>query len=470
MNWETVIGLEVHVQLATRTKIFCRCPTTFGEEPNTNVCPVCLGLPGALPVTNRDAVRLAVRAALALGFRVHSESVFARKHYFYPDLPKGYQISQFDRPLATHGRLHVDSPERGAVAVGISRLHLEEDAGKSLHDRIPGMTAVDFNRAGVPLVEIVTEPDVRSPPEARAFLSTLKQVLEYLGVSDCNMEEGHLRVDANLSVRPVGEASLGVKQELKNMNSFAAVERALEQLRVAQIGQLERGGRVELATFSAATGELRRMRTKEESDDYRYFPEPDLPPLQLSDSWIHAEAEALPELPAARRQRLVAQYGIRDYDAYVLAGTRALADFYETAVSAGADPTTVAHWVMGPVLQDVKEHGTFRVGAQRLAELIELVAGGTVSAQAAKRVFAALAEADEDPRAVATRLGLLQVGDETPIRGWIEAALSRHPDAANRLRAGESRLFGFFIGEVMKESRGTADPKRVQALLREAMR
>ena len=355
MTWETVIGLEVHVQLATQSKMFCGCSAAFGRRSNTNVCPVCLGLPGTLPVANLEAVRLATRAALGLEFTVHPRSFFARKNYFYPDLPKGYQISQFDRPLATNGRLRIKSPDRGEVTIGMARLHLEEDAGKSVHDRIPGRSAVDFNRSGVPLAEIVSDPDLRSPAEARAYLVALKQLLQYLDVSDCNMEEGHLRVDANLSVRPQGDSALGVKQEVKNMNSFAAVERALEQLSDRQIKLLEGSGPVELTTFSAATGELRVMRTKEESHDYRYFPEPDLPPLTLADAWIDAEGKALPELPAAKRARLQEEYGIRPYDAEVLSATRDVADYFEAVITAGGEPQSATNWVMGAVLRDAKE-------------------------------------------------------------------------------------------------------------------
>jgi aspartyl-tRNA(Asn)/glutamyl-tRNA(Gln) amidotransferase subunit B len=428
-------------------------------------------LPGALPIANREAVRLAVRAALALDFNVHVRSWFARKHYFYPDLPKGYQISQFDRPLATGGRLEILSPDRGSVAVGITRLHLEEDAGKSVHDRFVGKTAIDFNRSGIPLVEIVSEPDLRSPAETRAYLGVLKQLLQYVDVSDCSMEAGRLRVDANLSVRRVGERELGVKQEVKNMNSFAAVERALEQLRDAQIEGLQRGERIELATFSAATGELRRMRGKEESHDYRYFPEPDLPPLCIDETWLAKERDALPELPAALRRRLHEQYGIRAYDAEVLAGTRELAQYYESVTAAGAEARAAAHWVMGSVLQDLKEsNGVFRVGPARLATLIGLVTDGTLSNQAAKHVFSELTTCDDEPHAVADRMALLQVADEDQLSQWIDTVLERYPDEVAKWRGGESKLMGFLMGRVMKESGGKADPRRVQGLLEKRLR
>src|SRR3712207_4930821 len=320
MDWETVIGLEVHVQLRTETKMFCANRTSFGDPPNTNLCPVCMGLPGALPVPNAEAIRLATRAALALGCTVHGTSVFARKNYFYPALPKGYQISQFDKPLATGGSVAFESADRGRVRVGITRLHVEEDAGKLLHDRFPGKTAVDLNRAGIPLAEIVSEPDLRSPAEARAYLTTLRQVLVYAGVSECSMEQGSLRVDANLSLRRPGETRLGTKTEVKNMNSFANVERALEAERARQAALLEGGERVTQVTllFKAGTGQVKPLRSKEESHDYRYFPDPDRPPLVLSPAWIADQRAALPELPDAKRTRLEATLGIPAYDARVI--------------------------------------------------------------------------------------------------------------------------------------------------------
>jgi aspartyl-tRNA(Asn)/glutamyl-tRNA(Gln) amidotransferase subunit B len=471
MSWETVIGLEVHVQLKTRSKMFCACSTSFGDPPNTNVCPVCLGLPGALPVPNQGAVRLAVRAALALGCEVHRVSVFARKNYFYPDLPKGYQISQFEQPLATGGRLEIGTSE-GPRTIGITRLHLEEDAGKSLHDRFPGLTAVDFNRCGVPLIEIVSEPDLRSPEEARRYLAALKRILEYLEVSDCNMEEGSLRVDANLSVRRAGDA-LGTKQEVKNMNSFAAVERALQQLRDRQIAALEQGQRIELTTYTARTGDLVPMRVKEESHDYRYFPEPDLPPLDLTLYGIDPAAERaqLPELPAERQRRFEQQYGLSAYDAGVLTSSRAVADYFEAVVQAGIAPKEAANWVMGPVLGDLNEHRAgLRVAPGRLAALIAMVEQGALSHQAAKRVFGELVGGgQEDVRAVAQRLGLLQVGDAGQLAAWVRDVLAAHPDEVRRYRAGEGKLLAFFMGQVMKASQGRADPKRVQEILRQQL-
>ena len=467
MTWETVIGLEVHVQLGTRSKMFCGCATSFGEDPNTNVCPVCLGLPGALPVPNGEAIRLGVRGALALECTVHPVSVFARKNYFYPDLPKGYQISQYDKPLATRGRLRIDSPERGQLEVGITRLHLEEDAGKSLHDRFPGLTAVDLNRAGVPLAEIVSEPDLRSPGEARAYLTTLKQLLVYAGVSDCSMEKGHLRVDANLSVRRVGAPAFGTKTEVKNVNSFANVERALESERARQIAVLESGGTVQQVTmlFDAATGEARPMRSKEQSHDYRYFPDPDLPPLVLRAEWVEDERRRLPELPEAKRARLVAQYGLPTYDAGVLSSEVALADFFEELVAAGSEPKAASNWVMGDVMTSYNQTGGFPVSAAVTGAVIGLVKDGTVSLQAAKKVYAELVTSGGTPREVAERLGLIQVRDESALERWVDAVMAASPGEVERYRNGETKLLGFLVGQVMKVSQGKADPKGVQPVL-----
>jgi len=468
-GWETVVGLEVHVRLATATKLFCACRNAFGEPPNTTVCPVCLGLPGALPVTNRAAVRLGLRAAIALDGTVHTESVFARKNYFYPDLPKGYQVSQYDRPFATGGGLAIVSPERGAVRIGLTRIHLEEDAGKLIHDRFPDASAVDLNRAGVPLAEIVTEPDLRSGPEARAWLETLKQVLQYLEVSDCDMEKGHLRVDANVSVRRMGEPELGVRQEIKNMNSFAALERAITRLRDEQVAARERGKQVHAATFSGATGELRRLRSKETSSDYRYLPEPDLPPLRIPDAWVADERDRLPELPGPRCARFRETYGLRPEQAGVLTATATLADYFEQAVAAGegTDPVAIANWVTGPILHDVGEHGgRFRVPPGRVAELVALLEAGTLNRQAARRVLVAIAGDDDDPARVAERLGLVQVADDDRLGDWVDAAVAAHPEEAARYREGETRLLGFFMGEVMKRSGGAADPHAVRDLLR----
>jgi len=470
--WETVIGLETHVQLRTVSKMFCGCSAAFGAPPNTNVCPVCLGLPGALPVPNEHALQLAVRAALGLGCTVHPRSVFARKNYFYPDLPKGYQISQFEQPLATAGSLSYLSPDRGIATATIQRLHVEEDAGKSLHDRFPKQTAIDLNRCGVPLIEIVTGPDFRSPHEARTYLLTLKQVLEYAAISDCDMEKGSLRVDANVSVRRVGETMLGTKTEVKNINSFAYVEKALTVERDRQITVLEGGGTLAPQTmlYDSKTNGVRPQRTKEESHDYRYFPDPDLPPLVLTEQFIAEQQTLLPELPAKKRERFVEKYALSVTDAAVLTADRNVADYYEAVVHAGADAKTAANWVMTEVLADAKDHADgLRVAAGALANLIGLVRGGTLSHQAAKRVFAEVAERGGEPRNVAEALGLVQVADTGVLSGWVSDVLGAHTSEVMRYKQGETKLLQFFVGQVMKASRGKADPKLAQRVLEEKL-
>jgi aspartyl-tRNA(Asn)/glutamyl-tRNA(Gln) amidotransferase subunit B len=467
MTWEIVIGLEVHVQLATRSKMFCGCAVTFGDPPNTHVCPVCLGLPGALPVPNAQAIALGAQAALALGSTVHETSVFARKNYFYPDLPKGYQISQFDKPLATGGSVHFDSPERGRIAVSITRLHLEEDAGKSLHDRIPGQTAVDLNRAGAPLAEIVSGPDMRSPGEARAYLTALKQILVYAGVSECSMEKGSLRVDANMSIRQHGDPKLGVKTEVKNMNSFANVERALEVEYARQVALIDGGGKVEQVSllFNAVTGTVKVMRSKEESHDYRYFPDPDLPPLVVTPAWIAERQATLPELPDALRERLKSQYAVSEYHAGQLTLDRAVADYFERVVQAGAEPAKAVGWVLGDAMTGFSEGRGFAVAPDRLAALIALVKDSVVSQQAAKKVYEEMENNGEAPRVIAEKLGLVQVGDSDALGQWVDEVLAASVGEVARYKGGESKLIGFFVGQVMKKSGGKADPKKVQPVL-----
>ncbi|HUF66980.1 MAG TPA: Asp-tRNA(Asn)/Glu-tRNA(Gln) amidotransferase subunit GatB [Gemmatimonadaceae bacterium] len=471
-KWEMVVGLEVHVQLLTRTKAFCPCSTEFGAAPNTNVCPVCLALPGALPVLNEQAVELAIRAALALGCTVQETSVFARKNYFYPDLPKGYQISQYDQPLATGGRLVMGEDEDGAeLVVGITRVHLEEDAGKSLHDRYAGATAVDLNRAGVPLIEIVSEPDLRSSAEAGAYLRLLKQLLEYVRVSDVSMEQGSLRVDANLSVRRRGEAKLGTKTEVKNMNSFAAVERALASEYDRQISVLESGGTVQQQTmlWDGARARVRPSRAKEGSDDYRYFPDPDLLPLVVDGSWVDRVERDMPELPAARRERMATEYALARADVAVLTATPELAEYFECVARAAGDGKAAANWVMGDVLAAVNARGqslgTFPVRPDDLGTLIGMVRDGVVSRTAAKSVFTGMLETGRPPAQVATDAGLLQVGADDQLTQWIDDVLSENPREAERFAAGERKLQGVLVGLVMKKSAGRADPKRVNQLL-----
>ena len=462
--WEMVVGLEVHVQLRTRTKAFCRCPTSFGDPPNRNTCPVCLGLPGALPVLNANAVALATRAALALGCEVHERSVFARKNYFYPDLPKGYQISQFDQPLAERGQVEL----AGGRRIGITRIHMEEDAGKSVHDRYPGVTAIDLNRAGVPLVEIVSEPDLRSSREAGAYLRAVREILVYADVSDCSMEEGSLRADANVSARRVGETTFRTRTEIKNLNSFSNVEKALEVEFARQCAVHEAGGTIVQQTmlYDANRNTVRPARAKEESHDYRYVPDPDLPPLVVTAAMREAARAAIPELPAARRARFVADLGLTDAEAGVLAADRALGDYFEAVAAASRDAKAAAHWVMMEVLADRHAHaGPTPVAAPTLAELIGLVRDGAVSNNAAKTVYAILAREGGTARAVAEREGLLQVGDDSALVAWVDAVFAANPDEAARFRAGERKLQGVLIGLVMKASGGRADPKKVAQLV-----
>lgn len=472
-TYEMVVGLEVHVQLKTATKIFCRCSTDFGAAPNTNTCPVCLALPGALPVLNEHAVDLAVRAAVALGCRVHSTSVFARKNYFYPDLPKGYQISQFDKPLATDGCLQIGTRADGSpINIRITRVHMEEDAGKSVHDRFVGATAVDLNRAGVPLIEIVSEPDLRGADEADAYLRALKQMLEFIAVSDVSMEKGSLRVDANISTRRVGETKLGTKTEVKNMNSFSGVSRALEVEFARQCDVLDGGGRVEQQTmlWDAHSGEVRPARSKEGSHDYRYFPDPDLPPLIIPLDRIDRLKRDLPELPAARRERFHSDYpALTAYDIEVLTAGPAIGEYFEQIARQSGNPKTAANWVMGDVLAALKatdqtiEH--FSIRPADLAELLGLVRDGVVSHTAAKQIFGIMVKTGDRPSQVAEREHLLKVTDDSALVAWIDEVFAEHAAEAQRFVGGERRLQGVLVGYVMKKSKGSADPKRVNQLL-----
>ena len=471
-KYEMVVGLEVHVQLKTRTKAFCGCSTSYGEPPNTNVCPVCLALPGALPVLNEQAVELAVRAAVALGSTINPVSVVARKNYFYPDLPKGYQISQFDQPLALGGELEIGRYESGApIVVGITRVHMEEDAGKSLHDRFPNVTAIDLNRAGVPLIEIVSEPDMRSAEAAGAYLRTLKQILEYAGVSDVSMEEGSLRVDANVSARLRGESKLGTKTEVKNMNSFSGVERALEMEFARQCALIESGGKVEQQTmlWDGAVGQVRPARSKEGSHDYRYFPEPDLPPLVLTHDYIARVTKDMPELPKARRERYATDFGLNPYDIELLTADPALSDYFEHVARAHGDAKTAANWVMGEVLAAVRSAGQsiahFSVRPRDLAALLDMVRADTLSHSAAKRVFGHMVDTGEPPAQIAEREGLIKVGDTDQLSRWLDEVVAEHPKEAERFAAGEKKLRGVLVGALMKKSRGAADPRAVNQLL-----
>jgi aspartyl-tRNA(Asn)/glutamyl-tRNA(Gln) amidotransferase subunit B len=477
MRYEAVIGLEIHAQLLTESKIFCGCSTRFGAPPNSHVCPVCLGLPGALPVLNRRAVELAVRAALALDCTINPLSTFARKNYFYPDLPKGYQISQFDQPLASDGRLVVARPG-GTVDVGIIRVHMEEDAGKSLHEGFPDSdrrTYLDFNRSGVPLIEIVTRPDLRSAADAAEFFMRLRAILVWLGVNDGNMEEGSLRCDANVSVRPVGQPALGTKTEVKNMNSFRFLQKALEFEIERQVEVVQSGGaiRQETRLWDQVENRTYAMRSKEEAHDYRYFPEPDLPPLTLSEAWAAELAAALPELPEARRARFVAAYGLSEADAAQLTQSRELADYFEETARHSGNAKAAANWIIGEVTRKLKSLGAgidrFAVGPDRLGRLIALVGQGAISGSVAKDVFEKMYDSQRSPDAIVADEGLSQIDDVTLLADAVRAAVAANPDAIAQYRNGKTNAFGFLVGQVMKATGGKANPRRVNELLREAL-
>jgi aspartyl-tRNA(Asn)/glutamyl-tRNA(Gln) amidotransferase subunit B len=469
VHFEPVIGLEIHAQLLTASKIFCGCSTAFGSAPNTHVCPVCLGLPGALPVLNHAAVDGAIRAALALGCRIHETSIFARKNYFYPDLPKGYQISQYERPLATDGCVG---------AVGITRVHLEEDAGKSLHDGFPDSdrrTYVDYNRSGTPLIEIVTEPDLRSAPAAAAFFSELRTLLVWLGVNDGNMEEGSLRCDANVSIRPAGAERLGTKAEVKNLNSFRYLQKALEFEIERQIEVVAGGGDVEQETrlWDADAGRTCSMRSKEEAHDYRYFPEPDLPPLVVGRERVDGIRESMPELPDARRRRLVDQYALPEYDANLLTQSRAIGDFFERTVASGAPPKAASNWIMGDLTRVLNERSgdvtSSPVPAGRLAELLVLVERGTISGSTAKTVFEKMIATGRPAAEIVASEGLTQIDDDEHIAALVADVIAKNAEVVEQYRSGKTNAFGFLVGQVMKGAGGKANPRRVNELLKRAL-
>jgi aspartyl-tRNA(Asn)/glutamyl-tRNA(Gln) amidotransferase subunit B len=476
-DWEAVIGLEIHVQLSTRTKMFCGCSLSFGDPPNTHVCPICLGHPGVLPVTNEKAVEYATRIALALDCHIAPYTIFHRKNYFYPDLPKAYQISQYDLPLGVGGHLDVEMEDGSMFRVGITRVHMEEDAGKLVHAGASGRIAgadyslVDFNRGGTPLVEIVTEPDIRTPDQARSFLTQLRSLVQQLDVSDVNMEEGSLRCDANVSVRHPGQP-LGTKTELKNMNSFRFLHRGLEAELERQLDSLETGERIvqETIHFDPVSGRVSSLRSKEEAHDYRYFPEPDLPPIELDAAYVERVRASLPELPAARKERLIGQYGLAPKEAGILAANKALGDYFETLAGLTGDPRVSVNWVLGDVSAYLNAAG-IDVGAcpvepRGLGELLGLLKDGTLSGKMAKEVFEGMCESGKPAKDIVAEKGLGQISDTGALEAIVARLVGANPGPAEEFRRGRDKVLGFFVGQVMKETKGQANPAMVNELLR----
>jgi aspartyl-tRNA(Asn)/glutamyl-tRNA(Gln) amidotransferase subunit B len=476
-RYEPVIGLEVHVQLSTATKIFCGCPTGFGAPPNTNVCPVCLGLPGALPVLNRAAVELAIMGALSLNCQVRAQSRFARKNYFYPDLPKGYQISQYDEPLAEHGFVDIvvdGVPKR----IGVTRVHMEDDAGKSVHDGFKDsdrFTYVDLNRSGTPLAEIVSEPDMRTSDEAYAYLTELKQTLQFVEVSTCDMEKGHLRCDANVSVRPRGVEKFGTKVEVKNLNSFRFLKLALEYEIARQVAVIDSGGRVvqETRLYNSDLNETFPMRSKEDAHDYRYFPEPDLLPLRIDDQWLGRVQSSMPELPARKRARFVSELGLREYDAEVLTQTRAASEYFETVANVSGDAKSAANWVMGDLMGLLKAEGKeiadSPVSAQNLGELVKLIAQGELSRKLAKEVFPKMFATGASAAAIVEKEGFKQISDTGALEKILDGVIAANPKQVEQYRGGKTTVINFLVGQVMKATRGQADVAAVTELLKQKL-
>jgi aspartyl-tRNA(Asn)/glutamyl-tRNA(Gln) amidotransferase subunit B len=476
-KYEAVIGLEVHVQLLTKSKIFCSCSTHFGDPPNSNTCPVCLGLPGALPVLNREAVTMAMKAAMALNCTINPRSRFARKNYFYPDLPKGYQISQYDEPLSEDGwiELEVNGTRK---RIGITRVHLEEDAGKSLHEGFTDSeekSYIDLNRTGVPLIEIVSEPDLRSPEEAYDYVTRLKTLMLYLGVSDCNMEEGSLRVDANVSVRHAGATTFGVKTEVKNLNSFRFLQKALAYEIDRQIDVIEGGGEIiqETRLYDSREGRTYGMRTKEYAHDYRYFPEPDLLPLVITEDWKEEVRRSLPELPEARKQRFIQEYGLPEHDAAQLTSSKLLANYYEEAARASSEPKLAANWVLSELMYLLKEANKeieqSPVSARPLAELVSLIKEGTISGKMGKDILAEMFTSGKSAREVMAAKGLEQINDAERIAAVVREIMAANPKQVEQYRGGKSATFGWLVGQVMKTTRGQANPQLVQEVLKKEL-
>ena len=472
MEWETVIGLEIHAQLATKSKIFSAAATAYGAEPNTQACAIDLGMPGVLPVLNQEAVRMAAMLGLAINANIARRSVFARKNYFYPDLPKGYQISQYELPVVEKGELSIDLEDGSSKVIGITRAHLEEDAGKSLHEDFHGQSGIDLNRAGTPLLEIVSEPDLRSAKEAVAYMKKLHQLVVYLGICDGNMQEGSFRCDANVSVRPKDQSQLGTRAEIKNLNSFRFVERAIDFEIERQIDRIESGEKIvqETRLYDPDKGETRPMRSKEEANDYRYFPDPDLLPLVVDEALIETVRASLPELPEAKKQRFIAQYGLSAYDAGVLTAARELSDYYEAVVLAlGGEPKLCANWVMGDfsafLNRDGKDLADSPVSATQLAGLLRRIQDRTISGKIAKDVFEALWAGEGDTDSIIEKRGLRQITDTSAIEKVIDEVIAANPDQLAQYRAGKDKLFAFFVGQVMKVSKGKANPQQVNEAL-----
>ena len=474
MEYETVIGLEVHAQLLTDSKIFCGCSTKFGAEPNSHTCQICLGMPGVLPVLNKKVVEYAIKMAIATHCRINERDVFARKNYFYPDLPKGYQVSQYDRPLAEKGYMDIEV-NGDKKRIGITRIHMEEDAGKLLHDDFSPSSYVDFNRTGVPLIEIVSEPDLRSPEEAAAYLRRLHETVVYLEICDGNMEEGSFRCDANVSIRPKGQEEFGIRAELKNMNSFRNVQRALEYEVKRQQYVLESGGQVvqETRLWDDAQGVTISMRGKEEAHDYRYFPDPDLVPVVIDEAWIQEMEAILPELPLEKRERFVAEYEIPAYDAGVLTSSRALAEYYEKTVQLSKKPKAASNWIMGDLLrflnEDKRDIKNSPVTPEAIAEMINLIEDGTISGKMAKEIFEGMYRSSKSPRAIIEEKGLVQITDEDALKKAIEEVMTANPEQVEGYRNGKEKLFGFFVGQVMKATKGKANPALVNELLKKML-
>ena len=463
-KWEVVIGLEVHAQLSTETKIFCGCKSEYGAPANSRICPICMGMPGVLPVLNRQSVEYGIKAGLAMNCEIASYSRFARKNYFYPDSPKGYQISQFEEPLCENGQITIGT-DSNRKKIGITRIHLEEDAGKSMHEPNRPESKVDLNRAGVPLLEIVSEPDLRSPEESYEYLVKLKQLLRYLGISDCNMEEGSLRCDANISIRKPGEEKFGTKTELKNMNSFRGVEKALHAEIKRQIDTLESGGTIVQATnlWDENTGEIKQMRAKEGSDDYRYFPEPDLVPFTITEEQINEIKENLPELPEKKMVRFVSEYKLKDEHALVLTASRRVAEYFEELATLTGDPKNSANWIMGNVSRVLNDEGIsideFSVSPARLAELMKSVSDGSISISAARTVFDEMLTDESSVDSIIEKLGLKQMSDSSEIDKIVQEVIDSNPDEAERYKSGEAKLKGWFVGQIMRASHGKANPQ-----------